>query len=127
MTSSHGLEPVEEWLADRATGVRFRQLLQAVVRGRGSARSPRGPRGRPAAVIGVAAIEVTPFVVNQPMKLARERHRPDRRQLGVPESRWVRMPSTTSFPSGHAASAAAFSGGRTGQLEILRVAPGLSP
>jgi membrane-associated phospholipid phosphatase len=67
-----------------------------------------GARGRRAAVTGVAAIGVTSFVVNQPMKLAGERRRPDRTQLGVPESRWVTMPSSTSFPSGHSASAAAF-------------------
>jgi undecaprenyl-diphosphatase len=67
-----------------------------------------GPRGRRAAVTGAAAIGVTSFVVNQPMKLAGERRRPDRAKLGVPESRWVPMPSSTSFPSGHSASAAAF-------------------
>jgi len=67
-----------------------------------------GRQGHRAAVTGVAAIGVTSFLVNQPMKLVGERRRPDRRQLGVPESRWVRMPSTTSFPSGHSASAAAF-------------------
>ena len=42
------------------------------------------------------------------MKLARRRERPDRPLLGVPESRWVLMPTSTSFPSGHSASAAAF-------------------
>jgi membrane-associated phospholipid phosphatase len=67
-----------------------------------------GPRGRRAALTGVAAIGVTSLVVNQPMKLAGERRRPDRTRLGVPESRWVRMPSSTSFPSGHSGSAAAF-------------------
>jgi membrane-associated phospholipid phosphatase len=67
-----------------------------------------GARGRPAALTGVAAIGLTSFVVNQPMKLAGERRRPDRTRLGVPESRWVRMPSSTSFPSGHSGSAAAF-------------------
>ena len=67
-----------------------------------------GARGRRAAVTGGAAIGVTSLVVNQPMKLAGERHRPDRTQLGVPESRWVTMPSSTSFPSGHSGSAAAF-------------------
>ena len=67
-----------------------------------------GSRGRRAAVTGVTAIGVTSFVVNQPMKRAGERRRPDRPQLGVPESRWVPMPSSTSFPSGHSASAAAF-------------------
>ena len=76
-------------------------------------------RGRRAAITGVAAIGVTSFVVNQPMKLAGERRRPDRRQLGVPESRWVQMPSTTSFPSGHSASAAAFA------VSVGDVVPGL--
>jgi membrane-associated phospholipid phosphatase len=67
-----------------------------------------GSRGRVAAVAGVGAIGLSSFVVNQPMKLARRRERPDRPLLGVPESRWVLMPTSTSFPSGHSASAAAF-------------------
>jgi membrane-associated phospholipid phosphatase len=67
-----------------------------------------GTRGRRAAVTGVAAIGLTSFMVNQPMKLAGERRRPDRTRLRVPENRWVPMPSSTSFPSGHSASAAAF-------------------
>ena len=66
-----------------------------------------GPRGRRAAASGVAAIAVTSFVVNQPMKLLGDRRRPDRQQVGVPEDRWVQMPESTSFPSGHSASAAA--------------------
>ncbi len=79
---------------------------------------------------GVAAIGVTSFVVNQPMKLAGGRRRPDRTQLGVPENRWVPMPSSTSFPSGHSASAAAFAvsvGDVLPELRLpLRVAAGLS-
>jgi undecaprenyl-diphosphatase len=67
-----------------------------------------GAQGRRAAVTGVAAIGLTSFVVNQPMKLAGERRRPDRTRLGVPDTRWVTMPTSTSFPSGHSASAAAF-------------------
>jgi undecaprenyl-diphosphatase len=67
-----------------------------------------GANGRRTALTGVAAIGLASLVVNQPMKLVGERHRPDRTQLGVPESRWVSMPSSTSFPSGHSASAAAF-------------------
>jgi undecaprenyl-diphosphatase len=66
-----------------------------------------GERGRRAALTGVAAIGVTSLVVNQPMKLA-ARRRPGRSRLGVPETRWVGMPSSASFPSGHSASAAAF-------------------
>jgi membrane-associated phospholipid phosphatase len=67
-----------------------------------------GGRGRLAALTGLAAVGVTSLVVNQPMKIAGERHRPDRDGVGVPQNRWVRMPSSTSFPSGHSGSAAAF-------------------
>ena len=67
-----------------------------------------GPQGRRAAVTGLAAVGTASLVVNQPMKLAGERRRPDRDGLDVPQQRWVRMPSSTSFPSGHSASAAAF-------------------
>ena len=66
-----------------------------------------GEKGRRAAITGVAAIGVTSFLVNQPMKLV-ARRRPQRSRHGVPETRWVGMPSSASFPSGHSASAAAF-------------------
>jgi membrane-associated phospholipid phosphatase len=78
-----------------------------------------GPRGRRAAATGVAAIALTSFVVNQPLKLVGERRRPDRTRLRVPESRWVKMPSSTSFPSGHSGSAAAFA------VAVSDVLPGL--
>lgn len=67
-----------------------------------------GPVGRRAALGGVAAIAATSFVVNQPMKLLGGRDRPDRAAAGVPPARWVPMPASSSFPSGHSASAAAF-------------------
>jgi len=67
-----------------------------------------GQQGRRAAATGVAAIGITSLVVNQPMKLAGDRARPDRDGVGVPQERWVRMPTSSSFPSGHSASAAAF-------------------
>jgi undecaprenyl-diphosphatase len=53
------------------------------------------------------------------MKLAGGRRRPQREALGVPESRWVRMPTSTSFPSGHSASAATFA------VAVGDLAPGL--
>lgn len=67
-----------------------------------------GRKGRRAARTGLVAVGMTSLVVNQPMKRLGERHRPDRDHLGVPQQRWVTMPSSTSFPSGHSASAAAF-------------------
>ena len=80
-----------------------------------------GPQGRRAALTGVAAIGLTSFVVNQPLKLAGARRRPDRTGMGVPESRWVRMPSSTSFPSGHSGSAAAFAVSVGDVLPTLRL------
>jgi membrane-associated phospholipid phosphatase len=65
-----------------------------------------GSRGRRAAMTGIAAIGATSFAVNQPMKLLSARTRPDR--TNVPRERWFNMPESTSFPSGHSASAAAF-------------------
>jgi membrane-associated phospholipid phosphatase len=67
-----------------------------------------GSQGRRAALTGLAAIGAASLVVNQPMKMAGARIRPDRDGIGVPQQRWVRMPSSTSFPSGHSASGAAF-------------------
>lgn len=80
-----------------------------------------GGRGRRAAVTGLAAIGATSLLVNQPMKIAGERHRPDRDGVGVPQRRWVRMPSSTSFPSGHSGSAAAFAVAVGDVLPALRV------
>jgi membrane-associated phospholipid phosphatase len=68
-----------------------------------------GSRGRRAAVTGVAALGLNSLLVNRSIQLISERRRPDRTEHSVPESRWVRMPGSNSFPSGHSASAAAFS------------------
>jgi membrane-associated phospholipid phosphatase len=67
-----------------------------------------GPAGRRAAARGVLAIGVTSALVNLGVKNLSGRHRPDRASAGVPDVRYVRMPSSTSFPSGHSASAFAF-------------------
>ncbi len=71
-----------------------------------------GRTGRRAARAGVVAIGAASLVVNQPMKLAGDRARPDREGHAVPEARWVPMPTSTSFPSGHSASAARLRGRR---------------
>ncbi|MFL6287550.1 MAG: phosphatase PAP2 family protein [Actinomycetes bacterium] len=80
-----------------------------------------GKRGRRAALTGVAAIGATSLLVNQPIKSAYRRARPDRERLGVPERRWVVMPDSTSFPSGHSASAAAFTLAVGRQLPAVNV------
>ena len=67
-----------------------------------------GARGRRAAVRGTVAIGVTSALVNLVVKSVWARQRPDRAGAGVPVWRNVRMPTSTSFPSGHAASGFAF-------------------
>jgi membrane-associated phospholipid phosphatase len=67
-----------------------------------------GQAGLRAAVRGAAAIGVTSALVNVAVKSAWARERPDRTDARVPVQRNVRMPSSTSFPSGHAASGFAF-------------------
>jgi membrane-associated phospholipid phosphatase len=70
-----------------------------------------GPVGRRAAVNGLASVAVTSAVVNLVLKPLGRRHRPDRATHHVPITRQVTMPRSTSFPSGHAASASAFATG----------------
>lgn len=63
--------------------------------------------GKRAAVRGLASIAITSALTNLPAKLLTGRTRPD--TAVVPEvRRLARVPTSTSFPSGHAASAFAF-------------------
>jgi undecaprenyl-diphosphatase len=70
-----------------------------------------GRRGRRAAGIGLASVGVTAAFVNLGIKPLGRRPRPDRAVERVPVARHVRMPSSTSFPSGHSAAAFAFATG----------------
>jgi membrane-associated phospholipid phosphatase len=70
-----------------------------------------GPSGQRAAINGLASIAATSALVNVVLKPLSRRRRPDRRSHRVPIGRRVRMPTSTSFPSGHAASASAFATG----------------
>jgi membrane-associated phospholipid phosphatase len=65
-------------------------------------------RPRRAALLGVASIGVASATVNLVGKGLLRRARPDRAGLGVAAGRRVKMPGSTSFPSGHSASAFAF-------------------
>jgi len=70
-----------------------------------------GRRGRAAATTGLACVAVTSAAANLVFKPLGRRRRPDPAVLNVPAARLVKMPATTSFPSGHAASAFAFATG----------------
>ena len=78
----------------------------------------RPGRTRVAALHGVVAIGITSFLANQGLKRMVPRRRPERDEA-VPTSRHVRMPSSTSFPSGHAASAFAFASAVGDELPML--------
>jgi undecaprenyl-diphosphatase len=78
-----------------------------------------GRAGRRAAVAGVSAIAVTSFLVNVPLKILLRRARPDRIAARVPIARYVPMPLTNSFPSGHAASGFAFAAAVAGSLPAV--------
>ncbi len=78
-----------------------------------------GRRNRRAAVRGLATVAVTSAVANQLAKRLSNRDRPE--IAGVPRIRWARrIPASSSFPSGHSASAAAFAVGAA--LESPRTA-----
>jgi membrane-associated phospholipid phosphatase len=70
-----------------------------------------GTRGRRAAARGLCSLALTSAVVNLFLKPLSGRRRPERAKYRLPIGRWVKMPRTRSFPSGHAASAFAFAGG----------------
>jgi membrane-associated phospholipid phosphatase len=65
-------------------------------------------RGRRAALEGVVAIGATSAAVNLGIKPIAHRRRPDPTSGTSHDARGVSMPESTSFPSGHSASAFAF-------------------
>lgn len=81
-----------------------------------------GPRGRRAAVSGLASVAATATIVNVLVKPLGRRRRPDRTAQEVPVDRHVRMPVSRSFPSGHTAAAVAFASG-VGRVMPLAGAP----
>lgn len=92
----------------------FRQLSEAanysrLWLGMGAAIATFGGRhGRWVALEGVLAIGATSATVNLGIKPIAHRRRPDRPDPAPFEARVVPMPESSSFPSGHSASAFAF-------------------
>lgn len=79
---------------------------------------------RRAAVRGLASLAVASATANVPAKLSARRTRPELRP--VPVVRHLRrQPTTSSFPSGHSASAAAFLGGVALEEPLLAAPVGL--
>lgn len=112
------LGPLLPKLSHAANNSRLWMVLAAVVAFLG------GRSGRRAGVRGMLAIGVTSAVTNLPAKLVTGRTRPD--LAVVPEiRRLAAVPTSTSFPSGHSASAFAFATAMS--LEEPRLRPLLFP
>ncbi len=84
-----------------------------------------GSRGRRAAFDGVLAIGAASASVNLAIKPLAQRRRPARVEPARFGNRDVPMPQSTSFPSGHAASAFAFASAVSRELPGLSVPIGL--
>jgi diacylglycerol kinase family enzyme/membrane-associated phospholipid phosphatase len=97
--------PVLDATLPRLSTAANHSVLWAVIAALLAARG--GRFGRRAGLRGLVAIAATSLVANQPGKRLTGRCRPDLEI--VPRARRVRrLPTSTSFPSGHSASAAAF-------------------
>jgi membrane-associated phospholipid phosphatase len=70
-----------------------------------------GPGGRRAAVRGLASLGAASAFANLVAKPLTTRRRPEREEMEVLARRHVPMPRSSSFPSGHTASAFAFATG----------------
>jgi membrane-associated phospholipid phosphatase len=81
-----------------------------------------GPRGRVAGREGVKALAIASASANLIGKPLAGRGRPVQVDLGIDESRRGRMPGSSSFPSGHTASAFAFATAAGGAATCLRPA-----
>jgi membrane-associated phospholipid phosphatase len=81
-----------------------------------------GPGGRRAAVSGLASLGLASAFANLVAKPLTTRRRPERQELEELRRRHVPMPRSSSFPSGHTASAFAFATG-AGAVEPALSAP----
>ena len=95
------LDQVMPGLSRAASNSRIWMAIAAVLAGSG------GAKGRRTAVEGMVAVGITSLVANVVLKGLTRRERPSD---PVPEERSLPKPDSSSFPSGHTASAAAFSG-----------------
>lgn len=76
----------------------------------------RGSSGRRAAIRGTASVAVASAAANLLIKPLSRRRRPDSSEMLA--TRRARVPASSSFPSGHAASAFAFATGVGSELPV---------
>jgi len=106
-------------LSNAANGSRLWLAIAAVLAVFG------GKRGRRAALEGVIAVGVSSASVNLVAKSVATRPRPDRADPATFAAREIAMPSSSSFPSGHAASAFAFGHAVGRHVPVLAIPIGL--
>lgn len=82
-----------------------------------------GRNGRRAAIRGLASLGATSVITNLPAKYFAHRHRPDDERRR--RRRLAEMPTSSSFPSGHAASAAAFVTGASLEMPAIALPAGV--
>ena len=99
------------WISNAANDSRLWVVVAGVLAVAG------GQRGRRAAIRGLMAIGATSITANLVVKHIFPRRRPTR--LSVTAGRKARMPTSSSFPSGHTASAFAFATAVTADLPRL--------
>lgn len=80
-----------------------------------------GRRGQGAATRGILAIAIAAAIANGPAKLIARRRRPFSRS----QPALIRMPRSSSFPSGHTAAAFAFA--TAASVEVPVLAPAVVP
>jgi undecaprenyl-diphosphatase len=78
-----------------------------------------GETGRRGALAGVVSIGAASLIANVVVKPFARRRRPDREGEDVPDAREVPMPTSTSFPSGHSASAFAFASAVGKEIPVI--------
>lgn len=116
VATSHG--PVLDRLMPTLTNVADRGKLWFAVGG--VLALVGGARGRRAALRGIGSLAISSLVTNQGVKRVFTRERPDRSRLPFGRN-GRRRPTSSSFPSGHSASAAAFAAGAAGEWPALGV------
>jgi undecaprenyl-diphosphatase len=120
MERSHDLHapPLDRALVSLTTAANYWRLWLAIA---ALLAAFGGARGRRAALRGLLSVVIAGVTANGPAKLAARRRRPN----APSRPALIRVPRSTSFPSGHAAAAVAFAAGASAELPVL--APVLTP
>ena len=110
-TSTPALDAPVTWISNAANYGQLWVVIAAALALTG------GAQGRRAAVRALTALGVTSITANLAVKQALPRQRPERPTFNA--ARAARMPTSSSFPSGHTASAFAFATAVSADFPLL--------